>query len=140
MSTDLVAIVRKSAKLDSQIESLQKKSKRFEADPREQTWQPVFDVYHHGEHMFVDLELPGVPQGTIQVDQEPTAIVVSGEKPSLESVPHREDHVSARNFGNFRTQFALPPGFEVQELDRRMENGVLHLKITLLPQATGTLA
>lgn len=133
MTVDLDAMVRKSAHLDRQIDALQRKGERYEAGGDDGSWHPLFDLYHHDNHVFVDIELPGVPPSTVEVEPHERMVVVRGEKPSLKSLPNREEIVTARQYGPFSTQFALPDGYALQHLDQRMEHGVLHLRIALEP-------
>jgi HSP20 family molecular chaperone IbpA len=104
------------------------------AEPQDPAWQPRFDLYLHGEHVFIDIELPGVPPSSLEVKSLPDRVVVRGDKPSLRSLAEREPIVSSREFGPFTSQFALPPGQVLTGLEQRLENGVLHLKVGIAPQ------
>jgi HSP20 family molecular chaperone IbpA len=134
MTSNLDRYVRKSGQLSEQIESLHQKGARLDVPPAERGWQPRFDLYHHGEHVFIDIELPGVPPSALEVNSFPDRVVVRGEKPSLRSLSEREPVVSSREFGQFTSQFALPPGFVLASLEQRLELGVLHLKVGVAPR------
>lgn len=133
MTSNLDRYLRKSSQVSEQIESLQRKGERLDAEPAHPAWQPRFDVYLHGEHVFIDIELPGVPPASLEVETLPDRVIVRGEKPSLRSLPDREPMVSSREFGPFNSQFALPPGHVMAGVEQRLENGVLHLKVALAP-------
>lgn len=134
MNTDLRGFVQKSAQLGERIDTLQRKTTNLAAPANGGSWQPIFDLYHIRDHMFIDLELPGVPQSLLDVEMKPGMIVVRGEKPG-NPLEDKEDTIAARTFGKFRCRFALPEGLEISSLDRRLENGVLHLKLKLLPNS-----
>jgi len=53
-----------------------------------------------------------------------------------EEVPDREPVVSTREYGAFSSEFAMPPGYVLGGMERRLENGVLHLRIRLTPRGS----
>lgn len=134
MSSDLESFVQKSTQLGEQIESLHRRGEIYADDSENDSWQPQFDLYHHQNFLFIDIELPGVPPSAVEVVSAPELIVVKGHKPTSKELPDREDIVAAREYGRFASQFAMPTGYRLKELDRRMENGVLHLKIEIEPR------
>ena len=136
MTSHLDRYVRKSSQITEQIESLRIKGAQLKVEPQDPAWQPRFDLYLHGGHVFIDMELPGVPPSTLEVESFPDRVVVRGEKPSLRSHPERESVASSREFGPFTSQFALPPGQVLTGLEQRLDNGVLHLKIGIAPRET----
>ena len=78
-------------------------------------------------------ELPGVPEALVTIDATTDLIVVKGTKPALSANPQCEEIFTARLFGEFSCHFAAPPGMTICDIDQRFENGVLHLKIGVLP-------
>jgi len=129
MTSNLDRYLRKSSQLGEQIDLLQRKGERLAREPVAMPWQPRFDVYHHGDHLFIDIEIPGVPQQNLTVSSQPGKVLVQGEKPSLNALAEREPISTSREFGPFSFQFAVPPGYAVAGLEQRLEHGVLHLKI-----------
>ncbi|MCH8884829.1 MAG: Hsp20/alpha crystallin family protein [SAR324 cluster bacterium] len=134
MNSDLDSFVQRSTQLGEQIESLHRRGKSYVDDSHNDSWQPLFDLYHHQNYLFIDIELPGLPPSAVEVVSDPELVVVKGHKPTSKDLPEREDIVAAREYGQFASQFAMPPGYRLKDLDRRMENGVLHLKIEIEPR------
>lgn len=133
MTTELQRYLQKSAQVNSRFDSLQRKGNQFTAEPAPKIWQPPFDLYHVDGNMFIDIELPGVPEALVTVDATADLIVVKGTKPALSANPQCEEIFTARLFGDFSCQFVAPPGMTISDIDQRFENGVLHLKVGVLP-------
>lgn len=131
MTGDVHELLRKSARLDEQIETLQRRGEHLRQDTPEEPWQPPFDLYHVDDFLFIDIELPGVHPDSIAVEAEDGVVRVHGHKPALQDLPDREEVLRSRHFGPFSCQFALPPGHALSTLEQRMEHGVLHLKAHL---------
>ena len=134
MSSHLDRILNRTAQLAGEIDSLQEAGRADQAQAAERVWQPRFELYHHQERLFIDLEVPGVPAAALRVEPHPDLVIVRGHKPNLSDLPAREQIVSSREFGPFTSQFAIPAGYALEELDQRLENGVLHLKIRISPR------
>ena len=134
MSSKLDRLFERSARLGVEIESLRRQEKRAPGEAGAQLWQPRFELYHDQDHLFIDLELPGVPESAVEVVRHPDLVIVRGHKPPLEEPPDREPVVSTREYGAFSSEFAVPPGYVVNGMERRLENGVLHLRIRLIPR------
>lgn len=131
MTSKLDRFLQRSNQMGEEIQSLQNKTPPLEGSSNNKHWQPRFEMYHHHDSLFIDVELPGVPPGAIEVESRPDMVLVRGEKPGFANLPEREEIVSSREYGPFATQFAVPPGFALDRLEQRLENGVLHLRIHL---------
>jgi HSP20 family molecular chaperone IbpA len=131
MSSNLDRFLQRSAQLREEIETLQRKGTNIPGDSGGKTWHPRFELYHYQDHLFIDIELPGVPETAVEVEPHPDLVIVRGHKPTLEDLPDREQIVSSREYGPFASQFAMPPGYVLDALDQRLENGVLHLKVRI---------
>lgn len=134
MSSKLDRFIERSAQIRAEIHSLQAKGNGPEQAPIEKGWHPRFEVYHHQDALFIDVELPGVPSEGVIVEPRPDMVNLRGEKPSLGDLPDREEIASSREYGPFSCQFAIPRGFVLDHLDQRLANGVLHLKIRIAPR------
>jgi HSP20 family protein len=91
---------------------------------------PALNVWEDGEEVFVEAELPGL-------DLKDLEIYVTGgnqltlkgaRKPSVpeQGVWHRQE----RAFGAFNRTLTLPFPVNPDQVDAKLENGVLHLKLT----------
>lgn len=133
MTAELQRYLQKFVHLNGQVESLQRKGNQITAEPGPINWQPLFDLYHVDGNLFIDIELPGVPEALVTVDATADLIVVKGTKLALSANPQCEEIFMARLFGDFSCHFAAPPGMTISDIDQRFENGVLHLKVGVLP-------
>ena len=133
MTVELQRYVQKSVQLNDQIESLQRKGDHITVESGAGIWQPHFGLYHVDDNIFIDIELPGVPESLVTVDATADLIVVKGNKPAMSAQRQCEEILTTRQFGEFSCNFAAPPGMTITHIDKRFENGVLHLKVGMLP-------
>ena len=91
---------------------------------------PALNVWEDGEDVHVEAELPGLDLKDLEIyvtggDQ----LILKGERKSsapAKGVWHRQERV----FGAFNRSLTLPFPVEADKVDARLENGVLHLKLT----------
>ena len=90
---------------------------------------PPVNVWEEGDHVHVEAELPGLEQGSLEVlVAEGNQLTLKGErkKPIPEKgVWHRQE----RGSGVFNRTVALPYLVDANQVDARLENGVLHVKL-----------
>lgn len=122
--------LQKSAQLDGQIKSLQKKSAFLQGEETKPVWHPPFESHRVGNSLYIDVELPGVPPEMVDIRFDGNFLQIAGEKPRP-TIFDNCDFGSSRQFGRFSCQFVLPQNTAREALTKKMENGVLHLKIEL---------
>ncbi len=90
---------------------------------------PPVNVFEEGEQLYVEAELPGVSLNDLEIyvtgqDQ----LTLKGErKPQApeKGVRHRQE----REFGTFSRTVALPFAVDPNQVDARLEHGVLTIKL-----------
>ncbi|HEY7159367.1 MAG TPA: Hsp20/alpha crystallin family protein [Gemmataceae bacterium] len=91
---------------------------------------PALNVWEDGDDLYVEAELPGLDLKDVEIyvaggDQ----LMLKGERKACapdKGVWHRQE----RTFGVFKRSLTLPFAVEADKVDARLENGVLHLKLT----------
>jgi len=102
------------------------------------SWQPPADIYEDEECLIVEIDLPGVPQESIQVQIENGLLLVEGKR----EPPAREEALQQhgeRSWGAFSRQFALPQEVDSARTLANCEMGVLRIVIPKAGKATGKI-
>lgn len=95
----------------------------------EYTWTPPADVYEDDSRYHVELELPGVLIGDVDVTCEGSLLRVSGSRrPMVELTPESVQRIE-RYFGRFLREFTFPEPLDAEAVSARLADGVLHLTI-----------
>jgi HSP20 family protein len=89
-------------------------------------WEPPADVYESEHELLVQIALPGVEAGRMQVSVEAGVLVVQGER----RLPAMPGPTVIRRmelpYGRFERRIALAPG-RYEFVDRRVVDGLLYL-------------
>lgn len=105
------------------------------------TWAPAVDVSEDNNEISLDVELPGIDPGQVEVSIDNGTLTVRGEK--RESRKEKSDggeggyyHVIERSYGSFVRTFQLPQGIDENQVSADFNNGVLEIRIpkAALPQ------
>jgi|SRR5579875_91140 HSP20 family protein len=91
---------------------------------------PSLNVWEAGEQVHVEAELPGLDLKDVEIYVSGgNQLTIKGERkaPSPEKgVWHRQE----RTFGPFSRSLTLPFPVDADKVDARLENGVLHIRLT----------
>lgn len=128
---ELQNYLEKAAQVDAHIHTFQRRSSFFSSEGKKIQWDPPFETYRVKDHLFVDVELPGVLPRSVKISIENNCLHINGEKPRPLEVRGGEDAIGNRHFGPFSCQFALPPGQAVVSMTKRFRNGVVHVKLEI---------
>jgi HSP20 family protein len=93
---------------------------------------PLADVEETGDAYVVDIELPGIKKGDVDVTMEGRRLVVSGERKEKErtGVLRRR----TRSVGRFRYEIVLPGNVDQDAVTANLDEGVLTIRV---PKSTG---
>ena len=100
---------------------------------RPSRWMPM-DLYRSGDHFVVNVDLPGVDPGSIDLDVDANTLTVQAER-TLGSEEGARWLAQERPAGRFVRQLNLGDGLDVQKIHASYENGVLTLTIPVAEQA-----
>jgi HSP20 family protein len=91
---------------------------------------PALNVWEDGEEVYVEAELPGLDLKDLEIYVTGgNQLTLKGERKPFgpqQGVWHRQE----RAFGVFNRTLTLPFPVNPDNVDARLENGVLHLKLT----------
>ena len=90
-------------------------------------FSPPADVEETDDAYLVELDLPGVDKGDIDIETTGRRLVVQGERKEKERVGllHRQ----TRTVGRFRYEVTLPEQVDGDGIDARLQDGVLRLRV-----------
>ncbi len=95
------------------------------------SWLPPVDVRETGEHLQVDVELPGMTADDVDVRVENSVLTVRGEKKSelQEGKEGSDYHLIERRYGRFERSFTLPRTVDAERVEAHFDNGVLTITL-----------
>ena len=100
---------------------------------RSARWMPM-DLFRAGDHYVVNVDLPGVDPGSIDLDVDGTMLTIRATR-TVSSDESAKWLVQERPSGNFVRQIGLGEGLDVASIDATYTNGVLCLTIPIAEQA-----
>jgi HSP20 family protein len=121
------------------MRDLDRKAAQLFTNARLPHWVPV-DAWREGEAYHVELDLPGVRPESIELQVEPSTVVVTAERRAphaLSAEAPQEDAAQVlaaeRPHGPFSRRLSLGEGLDLGAVEARYADGVLHLTIPLAP-------
>jgi len=96
-------------------------------------WMPM-DLYRSGDHYVVNVDLPGVDPGSIDLNVDGSTLTVRAER-SLSADDAAQWIAQERPAGSFMRQLSLGEGLDVSAIHASYEQGVLSLTIPVAEQA-----
>jgi HSP20 family protein len=91
------------------------------------------DAWREGDVFFVEFDLPGIDQESLDVDIERNVVTVRAERPAVD--PNREMLATERPRGIFSRQLVLGENLDTERIEASYQEGVLHLRIPVAERA-----
>ena len=113
------------------MRDLDRKASQLLSNARLPHWVPV-DAWREGQAYRVELDLPGVDPASIDVQVEPSTVTVTAHRRTsvhAEEGPERLTTELPR--GPFSRRLVLGEGLDLEAVEARYADGVLHLRIPL---------
>ena len=92
-------------------------------------WIPAADVWETPAAYRIDLEIPAVAAGQVDVTVEEGILTISGERQRVERAEDEREHRVERRYGPFSRKFRLPKNADENAISARVRNGVLEVTI-----------
>jgi HSP20 family protein len=107
----------------------------FTGDARRVAGRPMpMDAYRRGDNVWVHLDLPGVTADSVDISVERNVLTVSAERNYQRQEGDRL-YFDERPEGTFRRQVSLGDGLDADGIEADYTDGVLTLRIPVVPQA-----
>lgn len=97
-------------------------------------WQPPMDLRASDEAYVVTLDLPGARREQIEACAEGGVLSVRGEVGMPEGLGEARRIRGERSLGRFVRSLRLPSDADLTDVDARLADGVLHIRIGRRPQ------
>jgi HSP20 family protein len=92
------------------------------------------DAYRHGDSFVINLDLPGVDPGSLDLTVERDALTISAER-HWEPVEGDQVIAAERRQGTFSRQLMLGEGLDADRIHASYENGVLTVTVPVAASA-----
>ena len=92
------------------------------------------DAYRHGDQFVVQLDVPGMDPGSIELTVEKNLLTVRAERQAAQA-DGQEWLVNERPHGSFERQLFLGEGLDTDHIDARYDQGVLTVTIPVAEAA-----
>ena len=102
--------------------------------PRTPRWMPM-DLYRAGDHYVVNIDLPGVDPGSIDVDVDGSTLTIRAERTLRGGEEQAEWIAQERPSGSYMRQLSLGEGLDLEQIHAHYENGVLSMTIPVSEKA-----
>lgn len=102
---------------------------------RDFTLMPSIDVSENEQAIMIDAELPGMKEDDIDVSLRDGVLTIQGEKKSERDETKDNVHLTERSFGRFQRSFQVADTVDLDAIEARMDNGVLHIRLPKRPEA-----
>jgi HSP20 family protein len=91
------------------------------------------DAWREGDEFFVEFDLPGIDQESLDLDIERNVVTVRAERPAVD--PNREMLATERPRGVFSRQLVLGENLDTDKIEATYQEGVLRLRIPVAEKA-----
>src|SRR6185312_15801923 len=91
------------------------------------------DAWREGDAFFVEFDLPGIDQESLELDIERNVVTVRAERPAFD--PNRDMLATERPRGVFSRQLVLGDNLDTERIDASYDEGVLRLRIPVSEKA-----
>jgi len=91
------------------------------------------DAWREGDAFFVEFDLPGIDQDSLDLDIERNVVTVRAQRPALD--PNREMLATERPRGVFSRQLVLGENLDTERIEASYHEGVLRLRIPVAERA-----
>jgi HSP20 family protein len=91
------------------------------------------DAWREGDTFFVEFDLPGINEKSLDLDIERNVVTVRAERAAVD--PNREMLATERPRGVFSRQLILGDNLDTDRIEAAYEQGVLRLRIPVAERA-----
>jgi HSP20 family protein len=92
-------------------------------------YRPQIDVSGDDKRYQIELDVPGMSESDLSIEVRDDLLVISGEKREDSEDKGKHYYRVERSYGAFQRTLALPDDANADEIDARLEKGVLRLEI-----------
>jgi HSP20 family protein len=99
-------------------------------------WSPHLEVCERNGKLLIQVDLPGVRREDVNVQIEPDAVIIQGERTQQTERNEQGYYHSERSYGSFYRTVPLPEGIDTDQAEATFRDGVLEIEMPM-PQQQG---
>jgi HSP20 family protein len=100
------------------------------------TWAPAMDMYEDDGELYIEMELPGVSVGDVEILASGQEIIIRA--PVASPPPPAKSLVMERRRGSYERRLALDSQWDAGKTRAEFQDGLLTLRLPQVPQMEGT--
>ena len=93
------------------------------------SWGPAMDIVEDAEGLLLELELPGLTPGQVEITTEKGVLTVRGEKRTVRQREGVRAITTERAHGRFTRALQLPQGVDEAKIEAEFEHGLLRVRV-----------
>ncbi|MEW6701688.1 MAG: Hsp20/alpha crystallin family protein [Bacteroidota bacterium] len=106
-----------------------KTKKSWEESLEKESWvAPLIDIYETADDYFLTAQMPGVSKDNVKIKLEEGHLVIMGRIDYDETL-NRKYVLKETETGNFYRRFKISESIDEQNIDAKLESGVLNVKL-----------
>ncbi len=117
---------------------LEFENKLPQASKAETIWMPAVNEKEDEKAYYLEIDLPGIKKEDINIEVQDNMLVISGERKFKKEENDKGYKRVESFFGKFERRFTLPSDADVDKIEAKTEDGVLHIVIPKIEQKTNT--
>jgi len=106
----------------------------FDSSALRSLWAPHIEVRERDGKFVIQADLPGVRKEDVNVQIEPDAVTLHGERKQETTVDERGYYHTERSYGNFHRVIPLPEGVDTEQAKATFKDGVLQIELPVPQQ------
>jgi HSP20 family protein len=95
---------------------------------------PAFDVRESESAYVFSADLPGLSEDDVEVSVTGSRLTISGQRSDEARDDSERLHLYERRYGAFSRSFSLPEGVDTDQVEARLDNGVLEVSVAKRPE------
>lgn len=96
---------------------------------------PALNAWEDGEHLFIEVEVPGLAMENIQVEVLADELTISGRREIKTDDENVTYHRRERACGEFTRTLRLPDNINAEKIEAGLKNGVLTITLSKVEAA-----
>jgi len=92
---------------------------------------PSVNTREDDKAYMIEVDLPGIKKEDIKVniDQENNTLSINGERKFKDEIKKEDYYKIESSYGKFMRVFSLPDNINIEDIDAKTEDGILHLTL-----------
>lgn len=90
---------------------------------------PRTDIMENDSEYNLEMELPGVTQGNIDLKIDSNILTIEGKKEQSSEKKDHNYHMQERYYGSFYRYISLPSNIDEEHIEAQFKDGILSIKI-----------